>query len=97
MKTEIEIEQLKRYIQIIKFLESELYAYRELYQYVRDSRKIPAAELAQELQQLKAVGWGEMCAKYDSAIQSLADESDQRSVDQALVHFAEWLPKGRPN
>jgi len=97
MKTELESKQMRDLLTVIKSMEADLYAYREFYQYVLDSRRFDGSELVREFLRLKKIGDDEMSAKYGDALEALADESDPQSSDQALKLLAQWKPIGRPN
>jgi hypothetical protein len=94
----ITTKQLRQYLQMLKFLETELHAYREFYQYALDSRpSYERPEMTKEFLRLIRIAQGEMNAKYDDVLESLDDESVPSVSDQALKFLAEWKTKGRPN
>jgi hypothetical protein len=97
MKMEFDSKQIHNYLSLIKGFESELLAYRVVYEFVSRSGLFPVGELANRLIQARASVQQEMDEKYNETLRTLANINDQSSALAALKLLAEWKPKGPPN
>ena len=93
---EFEVEQALRFLKLLKSQESELLAYRAVYEAVQQTGRFP--DLVSLLSSAKSAVQSAMDAKYDPAMKLLEKATDQASLDGARQQFlATWIPKGKPN
>jgi hypothetical protein len=94
MRMDFDSSQVHSSLLLLKQLETWMLAYKLVFEFVAKSGRFSEFELYSKLQESQATVQLEMNDKYDAALQTLKETSDQAEALKALKFLAEWKSKG---